>query len=141
MRESWRATNFPFPPSDLQFSDNYTRTALLLVTVVTFYHDYAGRPLVMHRRGRGCADTGTKSESKGENGGGDAGELFPRYKQELWSIYSSLCYASSSLSPLFFFPSHFVPLRSIERAVVTFEICWEEEKVLGSKGRMILNNV
>lgn len=27
MRESWRATNFPFPPSDLQFSDNYTRTA------------------------------------------------------------------------------------------------------------------
>ena len=120
MRESWRATNFPFPPSDLQFSDNYTRTALLLVTVVTFYHDYAGRPLVTHRRGRGCADTGTKSESKGENGGGDAGELFPRYKQELWSIYSSLCYASSSLSPLFFFPSHFVPLRSIERAVVTF---------------------
>lgn len=80
MRESWRATNFPFPPSDLQFSDNYTRTALLLVTVVTFYHDYAGRPLVTHRRGR---DTGTKSESKGENGGGDAGELFPRYKQEL----------------------------------------------------------
>lgn len=43
--------------------------------------------------------------------------------------------------PPFFFPSHFVPLRSIERAVVTFEICWEEEKVLGSKGRMILNNV
>lgn len=83
MRESWRATNFPFPPSDLQFSDNYTRTALLLVTVVTFYRDYAGRPLVTHRRGRGCADTGTKSESKGENGGGDAGELFPRYKQEL----------------------------------------------------------
>lgn len=47
-------------------------------------------------------DTGEESGSRGENGGGDADELFPRYKQELWSIYVAV---HAPLFPPFFFPS------------------------------------
>lgn len=76
-------------------------------------------------------DAGEESGSRGENGGGDADELFPRYKQELWSIYVAV---HAPLLPPFF---SLIPFPcSMERAVVTFEICWEEER-LGSKGRMI----
>lgn len=77
-------------------------------------------------------DTGEESGSRGENGGGDADELFPRYKQELWSVYVAV---HAPLLPPFFFSLIPFPC-SIERAVVTFEICREEER-LGSKGRMI----
>lgn len=77
-RESWRATNFPFPPVIYNFRTitgmrwSRAQLARLLVTKLTFYHDYGLVSGHASTCTRGAATIRTKSKSKGKKGAGDA---------------------------------------------------------------------
>lgn len=160
-RESWRATNFPFPPVIYNFRAitgmrwSRARLARLLVTKLTFYHDYglvSGHASTCTRGGSEYTDEVEIERQKGrrrrrscfagisENYDPSTSRWTRRDPAALFrrsALYSSVLWPRSLFSffLFFFFSSSFrscLPLRvarcPLERAAVTFEICWEKEE-------------
>lgn len=138
----WRATNFPFPPSDLQFSDNYTHRPFPRhrSDILSWLH----WPAFGHASTQARVDTGEVGIEKAKMAVETPTNCFRGISKNYDP--STLAVDAFPLCTLlyflpFSFPFFSPPLISfpcsIERTVVTFEICWEEEKRLGSKGRMI----
>lgn len=148
---------FPVSDGDLQLSDNYgyalvassaRSTPRHQADILSWLRTSLWSRIDVDEEGEGVYG---RSRNRKAKRAPETTQLFRRYKRELWSIYVAMdakgpgrafppvCvifFCSVTAFPLSFFSSSFrscLPFRvarcPLERAVVTFEICWEKEEV------------